>query len=646
MVKGIKNSFNNIINHKYFFYYVYYFFLLLGSIVTILFVSRIKIFAYFPILWIGLGWSITFLKSRVSLLENLLLSIIVFIVLYTSYAGILLLIGIPVTIITAVLFFIISSLIFLFNKTFERKNIMVTISREEVLLYFVLSVSFIAKVISIRGMTTPNLSDELTHSYFSKLIVETGHLPTYYSPGIHTFFALGTQLGGFGVVHQVLYVTNLMSVYAGIPVYFFLKNVLKQRIGAIVACGLFSLGYPLLSLFYFSGKNALIFAVSILLFSFFVNFLSNKYKSRSLSILSVLVLFSSFVIHYPTAVFVSIFWGCTFLANLKKKWKYNIFTGIGAIAGILFMMVLLYKYTPSNFSSSSQISVGIDAIEKIKEFYLLVKNGISESVFNIYPILFIICCLLGIFWTNFKILKDKNNRWYLVLFLWTILSLLFVLMLTVFSIKSLFILTETYVLLLFIYLYIYVALGISLIYKCLEKYLNKEIVFTIFVILFSSIIVLVGTRAYRRCVEKKEYNIVKEQDLDVFNWLDINTSDSEKILINSYSIIPGLILPSDSGGWITLFSDNMVSSPFWDFQGEITFKNYMYYENLVENIDDCIAKNYFIDNGYRYYFKGSIPLGRVIGDRDKLINSGWDLLYESDNSSIYRIPVCKLNQIN
>lgn len=613
----------------------------MGSIVTILFVSKVKVFAYIPILLVGFGWSITFFKAKVSLLENLLLGFIIFIVLYSAYAGMLLFIGVPITLTTAMLFMVVSSLLFLFTRTFERKNIDMSVSKEEVLLCFVLSVSFIAKVVSIRGMITPNLSDELTHSYFTKLILETGRLHTYYSPGIHTFFALGSQFGGFDAVYQVLYVTNLMSVYVGIPVYFFFKYVLRNKVGGIVASGLFSLGYPLLGLFYFSGKNSLIFGVSVLVFSFFASFLSNKYKSRSLNILYLLVLFSSFVIHYPTALFVSIFWLCMLISNFKKNWKNSVFTGIGIFVGVLFMVILFYKYNPSIFLSSSEIASEINIIMKIRELFSLIKIKIYSDVFNIFPYLFITNTLLGFVYAVYKIFRSKNNHSYLTLILWTVLSFLFVLFLTILSIDSLFIIKETYIILLFVYIYIYVALGVSVIYRYLGKYVNKDILFTVFIILFTSVVVLVGAHTYRRCVQKKQYNIVKSQDLDVFNWLDMNTSDDEKILINAYSIIPGLVLPSDAGGWITLFSDNMVSSPFWDFSGKTTFENFQNFQNLAENPDNCIAKNYFVNNGYEYYFKGSIPLGDVIADRDKLLQHGWILLYESGNSYVFKIPRCE-----
>lgn len=76
---------------------------------------------------------------------------------------------------------------------------------------------------------------------------------------------------------------------------------------------------------------------------------------------------------------------------------------------------------------------------------------------------------------------------------------------------------------------------------------------------------------------------------------------------------------------------------------EIFYKivNHKYYENLALNIDDCLAKDYFVSNGFLYYFKGSVPLGKVLGDKEELVSHGWEVLYESGDSYLFKIPTCK-----
>lgn len=642
MFRIIKVFLEKIFNKRNIFYYLYYSIFCLGLVTMFFFVSRIKILAYFPIIWIGFGWSVTFFRSKLSLLENLLLGFIVFVSIYTVFSGLLILFDIPLSIITFSVFILLSLISFIYLRAFDKENINLLLSKWDIILCFIIGIAVIAKVFSIRGMITPNLSDEISHAYFSKLILETGKMPTFYSPGFHIIISLCSQLGGYDVVRQVLYLTNLISAYSGIPIYFFVRYVLKKDIGAIVTAGLFSLGYPLLSLFYFSGKNTFILGISALAFFMFVLFMYSKSHSKLLSVCSALSLFSLYIIHYPVAVFATIFYASFFIVDIKKGWKKNLLVGSGVLMGGVFMVILMLRYKPDIFNLNSNIGLdlGINYWLVLEEFFRSLKIHILKHSFNIFPLLLTIISVLGLGFTIANMLFRKHKA-YTTLFLWTALSLILMVILRLLAIDSIYIIVETYYLLVFVYLYVYLSLGISVIYSVFKKFLPKVVLFTAFVLCFATVVILVGEHTYSRCVSKKEYNIVKTDDLLVFNWLDDNTRNSDKVLVNTYSIFSGFVFPSDSGGWITLFSDNMISAPFWDFNGKTTFENYKYYKNLVENPDDCIAKNYFIDNGYIYYFKGSVPLGESIGDKDRLISHGWILLYESGNSSVFKIPRCE-----
>jgi hypothetical protein len=549
----------------------------------------------------------------------------------------------------AYVFFASSLGIFAVKNVFIRKNIRIKLYKEDILLFVLILIAVIAKVVSVLGMHTPNLSDEITHSYFAKLIVDTGELSYFYSPGLHIFVAYLSKLGGDDIVKQILYVTNFFSAYSGALVYLYVKQIFHNKIAALFSAFFFSLGIALSDLFYLAGKNSLIFAVSVLLlFLLLIGEIGKRVPLKRV-VLTCIVFFATFVVHYPTAVFACIAWFSAFLISSKKS-KGKLFLVLcGGILGIGLMILLGIKQSSihpelggvvdgTNFNFLSLPSSFFSELLQYLDF--VIRDTINR-VFKGYPKSLFIISLMGfiVFLSN---LHKSNNKNYVLLLIWIIISNILVASIYLFSIDSILIVGRTYLILHFIPLYIFLGFFISFLYKNSHKFISSSMLFFLFTIGYVGLFTFEGKRTYDRFQAKKTYSIVRDADMRMFDWIEANTIEEEGILINGYDIIPGKILPSDSGGWITIMSGNKVSFPFWEFSSNRSFNNYYHYLELHNDLTNCESREYFLNNGYEYYFQGMIPLGETLATPSELELMGWELVHSEENVYLFKIPPCEV----
>jgi len=139
----------------------------------------------------------------------------------------------------------------------------------------------------------------------------------------------------------------------------------------------------------------------------------------------------------------------------------------------------------------------------------------------------------------------------------------------------------------------------------------------------------------------KTVNLVGQEDLEMFAWIDKNLPDHVSILTNGFEAIPNLVGPSDSGGWLHYFTGNDISTPFWEFSHKRTLLNLKYYLDLQKDLEDCEAINYFLDNKFLYYFEGSLPARDVLAPKDQLESHGWEIIKSVGNARLYKIPTCE-----
>ena len=508
------------------------------------------------------------------MLEHILLSFVIFAVLFICYCVFFAFLNVNLGIIVGIVFFLITILVFIFTKTFDSKNIKTKIEKWDYLILFLLLCAIFAKVFSVISFEVPSLHDPITHAYFSKSIADTGRITYFYSPGLHILAAFSKVFNGYDVAKQILYITNFFNAYIGVLVYIFIKHSFKKNIWAILSGILFCLGYYPAMFFVNAGKNSLILAV---VFLFLLLFLIAEYRKRkklSILVLVNLAIMSIFLTHYPLGVFASTYLLAIFFVDFKKEKFRTMLLGIGILLGFAWM-AKTYKYNLIAVAESAVVSnkalysIPKDILNSITSFIKYIwnaqiyKNTIISKLIALFSFLgFIFICI-----------KALRNRKFLILFLWSSFSFILALVLSLFSITPILIVLETYIISLFIYSYLFAGVFPEFVYKIVSKVINRKILNVCFVIFVIVIGFLLSKKMYKTFHERNSmHNVIEESDIKSFDWINQNIPDEEKFLINANGN-DGLVFPTDGGGWLEVFTDNEISMPFYDYGSKKTDDN-------------------------------------------------------------------------
>lgn len=632
----MKNLFKNNI------YYYIYFSLL--TIFLILLFLKIEFAIYLIFCLIGLGWSVFFFKERLNILEHFFISFVLFAVIFICFCIFFAFLEIKLTIFVGIVFLAISILTFIFTKAFQNKNINIKIEKWDYLILFLFACALIAKVYSVASFEVPGLHDPITHAFFSKSIAETGYINYFYSPGFHIISAFGKMFNGYDVTKQILYITNFFNAYLGVVIYLFIKHSFKKNIWAISSSILFFLGYYPAMFFVNAGKNSLVFAIVLLFFFFFLIGEYRRKKSVPILILANLTVMSIFLTHYPTGVFASTYLLAVFFVDFKKEKFRTVLLGLGILLGLAWM-IKTYHY---NIDAATE-----SAIVNSKPLYTLPNDvfyqaiDFLKSVWNaqIYKNTLLSKIVAFSSLTGFLLImvKDLKNKEFIILSLWALFSLLLSLVLYLFSINPILIVLETYTISLFIYTYLFAGIVPQFFYDLASKEINKKILnicFAIFVVIAG---VFLSKKMYKTFYERNNmHNVIQESDIRSFEWINKNIPDEEKFLINANGN-DGLVFSTDGGGWLEVFTDNEISTPFYDYGSKSTDENVDLYYELKNNLGDCNLIEKFIDRGYKYYFQGSKPVfDKWLGEQKQLLDSGrFQLLFDEGDTEVYKLIPCE-----
>lgn len=619
--------------------YISYFFFLFLSIILILIKNPLGIYLLF--LLIGLGWSIFFFKDRFNLLEHILLSPVISASIFVFFSIIFALVNIKLTILIGILFFVLSVIFFIVFHVFSTQNIKLKIDKFDVIILILFLLSSYAKISSVSEFYVPPLHDPISHAHFSKVIAETGYINYFYSPGLHILGAFGQLFSGFNVAKQILYISNFFNAYSGVIVYLFVKQVFKSKVWAVSSALLFSLGYFPSNFYLNAGKNALVLGICLLFLFFLVVEEYRRKKDLGLMLLSNIIIASIFFVHYPTAVFACTYLLGVFFVDYKKEKLKTVLLGIGILLGFAFM-AKTYKYNSTlvNAASgnSSIYTIPVNFVQNTKDFIKhLWSIIISEGSVLKNFIEFSAITSLGLI-----VLKAFKSKKYTTLVLWMIFSVLVSSILQIFMVTPFLIVLETFLITLPMYVLLCAGLLISVIYKYVCGFMNKRIVNVSFMLIVLISGVYLSYRTYNQFFKVTDsYNVVQESDMRSFEWINENIPDDDKFLINGNGG-NGLVFSTDGGGWLEVFTDNAISTPFYDYGSKETDNNIKLYVRLKNNLNDCDAINTLIDNGYKYYYQGSKPVFNAqIGDKNSLLNTNrFEILFEDGNSAVYKLIKC------
>lgn len=623
------------------YYYLYFSLLTIFSILVFL---EVDFAIYLLFCLTGLGWSIFFFKNRLNILEHFLLSFVIFIVLFICFCIFFAFLDIKLTVLIGIAFLAISILIFLFTKAFQNHNFKTKVEKWDYLIFFLLACALIAKVFSVVSFEVPGLHDPITHAYYTKQITDTGLINYFYSPGLHIISAFGKMFNGYDVAKQILYITNFFNAYIGVVVYLFIKHSFKKEIWAISSAVLFSLGYYPAMFFVNAGKNSLVLAIVLLFFSFFLIGEYRRKKSLPILVLANLAIMSIFLTHYPTGVFVSTYLLAVFFVDFKKEKFKTLLLSIGILLGFAWM-IKTYQYNIIAASESAIVSnkpiytLPVDTFIKTSDF---IKYVLSSQIYQNISLskLIAFSSLLGFIIIVIKGFKKKE---YLILYIWSLFSFILALVLSLFSVTPILIVLETYIISFFIYIYLFAGMLPQFFYNLVSTKINKKILsicFALFVVVAG---VFLSKKMYKTFYEINDMrNVIQKSDIKSFEWINRNISDDEKFLINANGN-DGLVFSTDGGGWLEVFTDNEISTPFYDYGSKKTDDNVDLYYELRKDLGSCEYINAFVDRGYNYYYQGSKPVfDKWIADQKELIESGrFELLFEYGDAEVYKLVPCE-----
>ncbi len=209
-------------------------------------------------------------------------------------------------------------IIFLLLKyPLEIEKVEFKISPTEWVLFLFAILSFISRVVSIKGYAVPILHDPISHATWSKEIYDTGLINYFYSPGLHILSALGMMVDKVNVATYVLRLTNLFNAFTFIPVYYLLKQTFKNETGALLGATIFLIAPLPTNFFWLSGKNALVIALPYLFLLLYSLQLEVPFGRKAL--FSNALIFVLILAHYPVAAISLIFAVSLLLAQRRLR---------------------------------------------------------------------------------------------------------------------------------------------------------------------------------------------------------------------------------------------------------------------------------------------------------------------------------------
>jgi len=613
---------------------IYCAFLLLSGLGLML---NIEIFSYNVFILLGLGWSLFFFKSSLNLLEHFVVGAVLNLSLFLTYSILLVIIGIPLSFISTSTYILLSLFFFFHRKRISLDKVVFIEEKFDILMLFVFVCTFIAKIISIHNFEVPPLHDPISHAYWTKSVLDSGTVEYFYSPGLHLLSAFNIWIGGFGVGQQILFNTNLFSIFIGVLAYIFVKKIYKRRHWAIITAVLLSLGYYPSILYIFAGKNSLIIGLTIVIVLLFL--LSNKDFSLKFMILTNILLVGLFLTHYPLAVLGLIFLVAGFIIEKERK-KYLSFIP-GVMMGLLWM-VIAYKYESKGSTMGQELQIIFNLKEGINYFYNSFVLSTSIKFTNLFRF-FNMIGFIGILYLFIYCLRKKSKT--ILLPFSYILFIASTILITSLSLPVLSIVGETFAIIHFLFLYLGIGFLVSFVYcRLLKNFVPLEQVFFTATILLTLFFTLITYSQFYSKTEER--NVIEKQDIEAFEWIDNNIPDKEGFLINAVGG-NGYVFSSDSGGWLEIYTGNPVSMPFYEYSSLSTDINNNIYKKLMDNLSDCALILELQNRGYSYFYKGSNPVfGDSLAEDFELSEKGWILIYKNDNVTIFKLPICNNENLN
>jgi hypothetical protein len=518
----------------------------------------------------------------------------------------------------------------------EFKKIEVKFEVADIVLLILGIVSIGSRVFSVIDYLVPILHDPIAHAVWAKQIYETGLINYFYSPGLHILSALGMMVDGVNVSKYILLVTNIFNALSFVPVYLFVKSYFKDKKFALLSAAIFVIAVFPAKFFWAAGKNALVMGIPLIFLAFYLAS-TDLGRIKKFVVLNLLI-FSLILTHYPAA-FIGLI-GVFFILLYKGGVKSLLNLAFGSILGIFWGLVKM-KYQISHIEESvSSISEGLtitveNTVSFFRSFYLQIQP------FFDFPLggFLLAVGLLGLSIMVVTSIKKKRNLFFTLFLLANALVAYIIEFIPGLGFLRIIYLTQILTAFTFIYL------GMAFLFaEIILPYLLK--IERRFIWLFYLLIIFLGVYSCYGIYSKYstyqgDLNMVQDEDLQVFEWMEQNIEE-DAIILNNAAVgnRKSVIFASDGGAWIPVLTDFNITMPFTEFSSETTHANYKGYVEVLEEDYSCEDIDYFLENDINYYYHGSRGVfgGQINPDSESV---HFLLIYSSQSARVFEILPCE-----
>lgn len=517
-------------------------------------------------------------------------------------------------------------------------------SRIFLYLYAALFLSIFIKIGPIYNYENPILHDPIAHATWAKEILNSGQIKNFYSPGLHIVSAIGKYLGSWDVGRQVLLITNIFQSLVFIPAFFFILENFKDKRFAIITSLMFAIGTVPASFFWRSGKNSLLISIPLFfLLLFFCSLDYDKYKK----FISINILLLSLILSHSPVAFVGVIFAFCILYFKNKQQVIKFFLP-GVFLGV-FWAFLKYPYEIARHQEniteivySPQLSL-INKEEFLGFFQGLFENSYSQFSSSPFMQFIYFVGLLGLLLLFLKSSYSKRSLAFVsAIFLNIVSMFLFHFNIIPSALRIIYSTQQLF----FFFSLIYIGFGFAL-SRLLPHFLRKTGLFLkiLFSFLVFIIIYFMSLQIYTKNKDyQRDFNLVEDSDIQVFEWMNNNLPKGSGILINAFnpSNRKSVVFAGDSGAWLEVYTDFNITMPFSSFSSKTTHENFSIYSKLFENPESCSVIESLLEKNISYYYLGSrSPFSEQIIISEELIEKGlYEIIFEKGDSKLYMINGC------
>jgi len=513
--------------------------------------------------------------------------------------------------------------------------------RFELAIFAIFLIALSARVIPMVNETAPILHDPVAHAAWAKDIIESGRVESFYSPGLHFIIAMGSLTTNVGLARNTLMITQFFNALISAAGCIFIAEYFNRKGWALVASVFFAVGTQPAAFYTAAGKNSLIFASAFLYLTWTV--FSADIKKIPKIILCNLMLLTTILSHYPAAFICFLGISVKFILSKKNKnWFYKYIT-VAFILGLLWGSIKLpYQIEHMRTAEITKVSsekTSLDEIfskKTVSTEVMMVVNSLSDN--NLFTNFNYAGFLKQLSIVLLLLFGFRERKYYFIPLLLLINYITIRLGIIFRDYNPLFIVTSTQQISNFLISHFIISFPLSLLLFDIAENKNKKHhilngVFVIFSIINGALRI---TKSYTE--HQTQLNVVEQGDLDAFKWMSENIGKDNKFLINARANESKKVtFATDSGLWVTIYTDFETSAPFEDGFSEEVYENTMLFLQFAEDTSNCDIRDSIIKKGFTYYFQGSHsafapPL--PVNDED------FNLVYDNGSASIYKIVPC------